>query len=281
MTNHFLVTVNAKRQLVRPAQDTLQTGRHFRRGLGQASQLDLAAHGQRLTVTQVRVRAAVRMRVLLIAARMSKRMRTRHALVLPVRRPVHRRSRTIPAGAIIARTLRTPGAVPAPMTTTTSAPYLLPNDAPARDEEDEKVPQALQRQHGGGGEVVLERRRAVQPAVDAVQAAGDPGDEDADGEEQRGAQVRALDGVVDDELAGEARAGDADARVQRGRGAALGRGGRDGRVVVSRAGGVVGGLVHHGASRGGALRAVGGGGVVDAADEAGGFGRGEVVDDFD
>lgn len=76
--------------------------------------------------------------------------------------------------------------------------------APARGREDDGVPQALQGQHDGAREVEgVACPDRVDERVDAVDAARRPGDEDGNGEDERGAQVGELDGVEVGQLAPE------------------------------------------------------------------------------
>lgn len=70
----------------------------------------------------------------------------------------------------------------------------------AGDEEDCSIPEALQRQNGRRRDMVLVGRLAYQPAVDAIHAARDPCNQDAQGKEEAGPQVRSLDGILDDKL---------------------------------------------------------------------------------
>lgn len=71
----------------------------------------------------------------------------------------------------------------------------------AGHEEDDGVPKALEGKDSGGGDVVLEGGLARYPTVDTIHAARDPGDEDTESEEEAGAEVRSLDGVLNDKLA--------------------------------------------------------------------------------
>lgn len=77
-------------------------------------------------------------------------------------------------------------------------------DIPARDEKDDGVPQALQGENRCRGHVKLIGRLAGNPAVDAVHAARDPGDEDAYGKKKAGSQVCPLDRVGHGKLSADA-----------------------------------------------------------------------------
>lgn len=82
---------------------------------------------------------------------------------------------------------------------------LLAENLPRGGKVDDGVPDPLQREHDGGGDVEpVGRLVRVEERVDAVDGGRGPGHEHRDGEDERRAEVRQLDGVHVPEAGAEA-----------------------------------------------------------------------------
>lgn len=78
--------------------------------------------------------------------------------------------------------------------------HTVPDSGPARHEEDDGVPEPLQREDRRGSHMEFVGRLSREPAVDAVQTARRPCDENGHGKQEACPEIGPLDGVVHDEF---------------------------------------------------------------------------------